>query len=121
MVGGHERNDTHRYNAACEGIVFSSRTASGFRFGGVLAAEAAPRSAVMVSVSVLPHVAISGLTSANALASKATGATTDQSGLILKYHLSRALIRGVHNCRHRRRLSLVKDFIQSEARGLSQR
>jgi hypothetical protein len=52
-----------------------------------------------------------GLTSANALASKATGATTDQSGLILKYHLSRVLIRGVHNCRHRCRFPLVKDFI----------
>lgn len=37
-------DETYRYRAACEGLVFSSSTASGALLGGVFAAEAAPRS-----------------------------------------------------------------------------
>ncbi len=51
------------------------------------------------------------LTSASPFATKATGATADQRCLVLKYYLSRALIQGMHNDGHRRRLAFIKDFI----------
>lgn len=39
-----EDKQTYRYSAACDVLVCSSSTASGARAGGLLAAEAAPRS-----------------------------------------------------------------------------
>jgi hypothetical protein len=107
------RKRSYRYNAACEGNVFSSRMASGFRFGGVLAADAAPRSTpptVIVSASTLFHRYTYQLTSAGPFATKAAGTTTDQRCLVLKYHLARALIQGVHNDGHRCCFAFIKDL-----------
>jgi len=39
-----KREETNRYKAACDSLVFSSITASGFLEGGSLVAVAAPRS-----------------------------------------------------------------------------
>lgn len=46
LVRWQRQRAPHRYNAAWMGRVFSSTTASGFRFGGLFSAVAGPRSGV---------------------------------------------------------------------------
>ena len=84
--------------------------ASGCRFGGVLAADAAPRSMPLI-VSTLARSMTHKLTSASPFATKVTGATANHRSLVLKDHLTRALIQGVHNDGHRCCFAFVKNFI----------